>query len=401
MTKKNICRLLLAAGTVSAVFLLTACSERERSSGRNFEDQILDDFTAYTTSIMTTTPEGFYTVSGNFLYYISPDFQESTIVCSKPDCIHSDTNIENLYDYSSCDAFFFNSNCIDYYDGWLYISSWNGRNTDIYKVSLDGTERTLYYQGQVDCFFSIYNGYFCLGESSYTSDGKIHTFTIFPVDDPEQAEVVYETEDYPECTINRMRFYNGNCYLYLFDGAQTDKNGSNIYLRINLENGKTEEIYDQSDGHLEWNDYGIMAEVREYITFDPEEQWTSRYYHIDPDSGEEKELTEEDFSAIATNDMLSSMDDKYIYFETINSDGGELAPEEQKVKVYDYDGNLQAEIPTGRIGYMTRVLAGTEQYMFIQNTVQTGGDYELWYVDKSEFNGSTVEPQKIELAGRG
>ena len=42
-----------------------------------------------------------------------------------------------------------------------------------------------------------------------------------------------------------------------------------------------------------------------------------------------------------------------------------------------------------------------EQYMFIQNTVQTGGDYELWYVDKAEFNGSTVEPQKIELAGRG
>ena len=112
-------------------------------------------------------------------------------------------------------------------------------------------------------------------------------------------------------------------------------------------------------------------------------------------------MTEEDFSAIATNDMLSNMDDKYIYFETINSDGGELTAEEQKVKVYDYDGNLQAEIPTGDMGEMFWVLAGTDQYLFIQQRVVEDGSYALWYVDKSEFNGGTVEPQKIELAGRG
>lgn len=401
MKKKNIYRLLLSAGIISAVFLLAACSSRETGSGRGFEDHPLDDFTAYTSNIMTTTPEGYYAVIGEFLYYISPDFKESTIVCSKPDCIHNEKNITNTYEYTECDAYFMSAQNIDYYDEYLYILAWNGSGNDLYQVSLDGTEKTLYYQAQVDCLFSIYNGYVYVGESSYTSEGKIHKLTAFPVDDPDKKEVLYESDDYPESTINRMRFYNGNCYFYLFDPVETGEKGDSIYLKIDLESGKTEEMYKQSDCHLEWNDYGMLVEVMDYITFDPEAQWTSRYYHIDPDSGEEKELTEEDFSAIAANDMLSNMDDKYIYFETINSDGGELTTEEQKVKVYDYDGNLQAEIPTGDMGEMFWVLAGTDQYLFIQQRVVEDGSYALWYVDKSEFNGGTVEPQKIELAGRG
>ena len=50
---------------------------------------------------------------------------------------------------------------------------------------------------------------------------------------------------------------------------------------------------------------------------------------------------------------------------------------------------------------MIWILPGTDEHLFIQTTVREDGSYALWYVDKSDFNGSTVEPQKIELAGRG
>ena len=401
MKKKIIRHILLLAGIISAMFLFTSCSNEKTEPEQNFEDLPLDDFTAATSNIMTEAPEGYYIVTGNFLYYVSSDFQESTIVCSKPDCVHNDTDVKNLYDYTSCDAYFFDARQIDYYDGYLYVSNWNGTGTDIYRVSLDGTERTLFYQGQVDCMFSIYNGYAYFGEAAYTTEGKIHKLTACPVEDPDKTEVLFETDEYPDATMNRMRFYHGNCYFYLFDSAFRGEEGDSIYWKINLQDGKAEQMYEQSDCRMEWNDYGILAEVKDYITFDPTTQWTSKYYHIDPDSGEKTELTENDFSAIGTNDAFTNMDDKYIYFRTTDSDGNELTPEEQKIKVYDYEGNLQAEIPTKDVGEMIWILPGTDEHLFIQTTVREDGSYALWYVDKSEFNGSTVEPQKIELAGRG
>ena len=109
MKKKIIRQILLLAGIISAMFLFTSCSNEKTEPEQNFEDLPLDDFTAATSNIMTEAPEGYYIVTGNFLYYVSSDFQESTIVCSKPDCVHNDTDVENLYDYTSCDAYFFDA----------------------------------------------------------------------------------------------------------------------------------------------------------------------------------------------------------------------------------------------------------------------------------------------------
>ena len=38
----------------------------------------LDDFITYDGNVMTATPEGYYVIQKDFLYYISPDFQSST-----------------------------------------------------------------------------------------------------------------------------------------------------------------------------------------------------------------------------------------------------------------------------------------------------------------------------------
>lgn len=384
--KKRIIRcFLMFAGVASIIGSFTACSGQKAAPETEMTDLPLDDFTGGTSNIMTATPEGYYAVTGGFLYYISADLQESTVVCSKPNCIHNELNVENMYDYTACDAYFWDARQIDYYNGSLYVSENNGMGTDIYKVSLDGTEKTLYYQSQPDCMLSIYNGYAYLAEKVYLTDGVVNRLTGFPVEDPDKAEVLFETDEYQNSTINRMRFYDGYCYFLLFDPAETGKKGDSAYFRADLKSGDTEQMYDQLDGGLEWNDYGLLIESKDYITFDPTAQWTSKYYHIQPDTGEETELTENDFSAIGTNDGFANMDDKYIYFRTMASNGEEMLPEERMVKVYDYEGNQQAQIPVSNLGATIWVLPGTDEYLFIQTLNVQDGSYELWYADKFQF----------------
>lgn len=214
----------------------------------------LDDFTTYDGNVMTATPEGYYVIQKDFLYYISPDFQSSTIVCSKPDCIHNEQDL-----------------------------------------------------------------------------------------------------------------------------------------------GRTEQFYETSNCRLEWDDYGILTEVQEYISYNPM-QWTSKYFHVLPDSGEKVQLTEEDFQSIGTNDMLYNMDDKYIYFGTINIGVDALPEEEQVLTVYDYEGNIKAKIPAGDFGNYYFVLPGTDEHLFITK-MNTDGSDAYFYADKSEFDGGIVEAHEINFAG--
>lgn len=37
--------------------------------------------------------------------YVSYDFQKSTVVCDKLECIHNDDSVENLEDYFECNAY--------------------------------------------------------------------------------------------------------------------------------------------------------------------------------------------------------------------------------------------------------------------------------------------------------
>ena len=360
----------------------------------------LDDFTTYDGNVMTATPEGYYVIQKDCLYYMSPDFQSSTIVCSKPDCIHNEQDLQNSYEYTECDAFYLFAGGIDYCDGYLYIqASPDGRKDAVYRTMLDGSERTLWYENEGENIinFGIYKGYAYLAQETYTTEGKAHAILRFPVNDPDKEEVLFETEEYPDSSINRMRFYDGDCYFYLFSPAGKEADGDSVHLKINLEDGRTEQFYETSNCRLEWDDYGILTEVQEYIS-NNQMQWTSKYFHVLPDSGEKVQLTEEDFQSIGTNDMLYNMDDKYIYFGTINIGVDALPEEEQVLTVYDYEGNIKAKIPAGDFGNYYFVRPGTDEHLFITK-MNTDGSDAYFYADKSEFDGGIVEAHEINFAG--
>lgn len=398
--KKGMLSLCMISMGVS--LLLYSC-DKKAANVQSDMDAEQNDFVTYTGANMVYTPEGYYALQNGFLYYISPDFSKSTVVCDKPECIHHDLDIENLNEYTVCNAFFLGNPIIDYYDGYLYIGAGNdvGYGDAIYKLSLDGSERKKYYVSEAHMQgFDIYRGNVYLGEEYYTAEKKTQKITRFPVEDPGKMETLFETDQYPEGTLNRMRFYDGNCYFYIVYSEETEdgyKNGG-AYYTIDLGSGEVNQISDQPDCNWAWNDYGILVEMKKFVGDTP--KWTSEYYRIDPHTGDKTELTGEDFVSIDANDMFENMDDRYLYFMTKNW-GEEVVPkEQQRIFVYDYEGNLAAEIPSGDFEGSFYVLPGTEQYMFIQMQ-KDGLTNEFYYVDKEKFDGGRIEATKIEFSGRG
>lgn len=389
---------------------ISGCNTKEDKQERINESYPQGGFINYTGSQMIKTPQGYYAFKGNFLYFITPDLKKNTIVCSKPECIHN-KNISddyNYYDYADCDAFFPNSQ-IGYYDGFLYIVALdfqrdmsNGYN--VYKVSMDGTEKTVFYEAEQQINgFCIYKENMYVAETVYavsenTSEKKIMVKKI-SMEDSTQVETLFETKDYPDSLFNRLECYGDYCYFYLLYAVGS----SNIrYYKININTGKTDIVYDtQSEvAYLYMNDYGTLIEDEKNLP-DNEEglvDWESRYYYIKPGKDKAKEITEKDFPALENMKVLRNMDDKYIYFSTKHSFNSVPSGEELKIYVYTYEGELAAEIPIEHLrNALFFVLPGTDEYLFIQEMTTSGPGliYNFYYVDKSEFDGGEVTMKKL------
>ena len=384
-------------------FCLSSCDKKqdvwEEQPG---QEERVHDFISYGGPNMTVTPEGYYAMQKGFLYFITPDFSESTIVCDDLECIHNDKNVENLTNYFECDAYFGTLEPqIDYYDGSLYIvgENPNGESKNaVYKVSLDGTDKELIYEcrGQEVNGFTIYEGTAYVGQTMYTASAASQCVTAVPLKHPDQAEVLYETEEYESRTMNQMKCYDGYCYFYLFDPSIWEEDS--VYIRINLETGEPEEMYKPSPCRIEMGKDRYMLYVQDYIKNGDSVTWDNAYYFMDPESMELTSLDEEDFESIGRGDLLRNMDDEYIYFISTNYGEEPVPQEEQKIYVYEYDGTLAAQISAADFGTQYNVLPGTEDYMFIQvRSTDWEEPLHFYYVDKSEFNGGEVRAHLIKI----
>ena len=219
-------------------------SGSERRFGESAEME--GDFVAFLSAPITVSPEGYYILQRGFVYYVSHDFQKSTIVCDKLECIHNDEGVENLMDYYECNAYAgVGGKHIYYYKDALYVTGDSIKTSGMFlcKLSLDGTERTvLYDKGTEITGFAIYEGMAYVGDKAWKADSVVHTIKRFPLDHPEKEEVLYETAEYPKHTINQMKCMEGFCYFYLFDPEDIGR--ESVYLKIDLESGETERLHE-------------------------------------------------------------------------------------------------------------------------------------------------------------
>lgn len=373
-------------------------------NGKGFgeDSEITGDFVSFLSAPITVSPEGYYIVQRGFVHYVSPDFQKSTVVCDRLECIHNDNGVENLMDYYECNAYVgAGESHIYYYKDALYVTgrSINTSGMSIYKLSADGTERTvLYDKGTEISGFAIYEGMAYVGDTAWKEDSIEHTIKVFPVGHPEKAKILYETAEYPEHTINQMKCMDGFCYFYFFDPADIGR--ESIYLKIDLKSGEVEKLHEPMTCRIELGK-GISFLMEQKVISDEPYDKEKKYYRAEKGKGWEP-LTEEDFISVGKKDNLRGLDKKYVYFMTDNwLEVPEPVPEDDYwVRVYEHDGTLAAEVPTGGFGILYYLFPGTEDYMFLATQPEDfnpNSPMAFYYVDKSQFHGGIVEPKRIEI----
>lgn len=405
--KKKLCGVLACLMLLSCC-VFTGCKEKaEPDSGKTGEFS-QDGFVNYMGSQMIAAPEGYYAFDDAFLYFITPDFKEKTVVCGKPDCPHNTMESKDMMTYTECDGFFPGSGYpnIAYYEGYLYVlcdSQGGAGDPVIYKVAMDGSERTVFYEGaQFMGGFRIHEGNMYIAELTFQTSGVSNIVKKVSMSDKKDVKVLFEKQDFQNAQINRLDCYGDYCYFYLF-GTEGDTGVR--YYRVDINSGKTDVLFDtQSEiAYLYMNDYGVLIEDEKIIPQENEAQvdWKSKYYHIEQGKEDLEEITEEAFPALEGMKTLRGMDDKYIYFSTKHSFNSVPAEEALKLYVYTYEGELAAKIPSGILeGKLYWVLPGTDEYMFVQ--VLSGEDdiiacehYDYYYIDKSQFQGGEAEMKKI------
>lgn len=399
--KKKI--LVLLHTVLPAILFLAGCNGG--ASEKTIENVPQSNFINYTGSQMAAAPDGYYAFKDSFLYFITPDLSQHTIVCGKPECPHNTVTSSNLMDYLECNAFFPDPR-LSYYNGNLYIScndyTYTGGVRDvIYKVSPDGSRKERIFEGgQFIDGFSIHKGKLYIAETTYQSSSVTKSIKEVPLNKPDNIKVLFETEDYSEAGLNRLDCYEDTCYFYLF-GTEGDTGVK--YFGIDLKTGKVRTLYETPNftSFLYLNAYGALIEDQDLLSDGDisSVSWKSRYYRIKPGEKELTELTGEDFDAINDMATVKNMDDKYIYFCT-PSYGSLKDRTEQMLYIYTYSGDLAAKIPVSDFQDMLFfVLPGTKDKMFIQvMTTQSGIggiSYDYYYADKADFNGGTVSLKKF------
>lgn len=408
--RKRISVLLLILCICSGVF--TGCGQQQGTGGMSIEEECPQDgFMTSSGSQMVETPEGFYAFQGNFLYYITPDLQKSTILCGKPECTH---NADASYAYAAadCNAFFADPQ-VAYYDGSLYIAATNfsAESTDlpmaVYQVSMDGSEKKLLFEGgQFIHGLCIYKGDLYIADTVYESSGKKDRIHKISLQDSTHMELLFETTDYPDGTLNRFTCYGDSCYFFFTPGGAED----NVYrhLKVNLETGESTVLFESDNdlAILRVNDYGCIIEDQDVNRKNEHGDWLwdSSYYKIAPGDTKAVPLTKDDLPLLAENPWLYAMDDTYLYFATMShpSWSEESWPEDASIYVCNYAGEVAAALPIpdefhDKIFY---VLPGTDDYMFVQlfDHNETGRMDRYFYAPKAEFgDGAVVQLKEIPM----
>lgn len=399
--------------------LLSACQNTSSSSSPDGSASLNDcqrGFSESSGSPMAQSPDGYYTFLGNYLVFMTPDMDDYTLVCNKPDCLHNEEPIETTIE---CNAYFMGIQMpptVQYYDGFLYIpaSSTTEKETGcIYKVALDGSSRTAIFDSPNRALKDIilHRGYCYAYEQTYESSAGNPTVKItgFPLDQPEQQEILFSSSQYSDPGIYNMFCKDNALYFRLSghsqDGDQTD------FLKIDLDSKELLSVCQFPDEAKAGNDGSTSPRAYfvggDQITAFVLNNYNAKsatgqkaYYCFDMD-GAYKGLLPEGFDALENGATISAADDQYIYAEDAYVGEDVLPASERRVYVYHPDGTLAGTVDVSGVtvdmdglpdGYI--VLPGNEDFFIIRNTAAFPDYYR---VDKADLDSNTTISPRLVL----
>lgn len=377
---------LKLAAVLLCIFSLTACEKSEINEPEDEYSVCQMGFTYMSGNPMIESPDGYYVFNGNFLNFYDKSLENPIVVCSRPECMHENEPEDKR---TECNAFFGSQTDLKYYNGSLYIgaSALKGDEAcSIYKVSLDGSEREKIYTGAQGggLQFVIYKGDIIVFEKQYKEDEVKAVLTRFPIRNPEEPNIIFESHDLEDPYINRLE-YDGD-FLY-FELSDYSENIENFNYRIDLKTNEALLFCDEMDNGFEIGSDRVIA-TKNIESNSENWTWVNEIYQYSKDGKKEKKLTEEDYPALGRGASVQGVDGQYIYMADINYGANALPEEERYIYVYTYDGEEAARVlqPGGTFEY---IFPGSDDYMIVEGN--DGESSAIYYkVDKSEFGSGRV-----------
>ncbi len=377
----------------SLFLILPACREQTVSPEDNAFFDCQYGFVESLGSSIVETPEGYYMFLGNYLVFMDNNMKNPAIVCSKPECLHNNEPIETAI---NCDAIFpGTSHCINYYNGYLYISAeafTPEYSMCIYKVALDGSSRKSIYNSQVDLVsFVVHRGKGYVYTKEYDTESTTPTLIVTEIslDKPSQKKIIFESNALKDPEINYMLAYDKYLYIDMieFSGYLTHNP-----RKINLDTGEISDVFNfHTEGfHIGNNQLYTTVAEGEY-SLDVSQKIT--FYQCAIDEKQTRQLTEQDFSVVNQLVYLSQVDDNYVYFKDIDIGNYILPESERKLHIYKQDGTLAGEVAAGDFAPGYVILSGKEK-LFIKSQ-NDATEITYYCVDKSDLKGGTVVAREI------
>lgn len=352
-------------------------------------------------NIMLEIPDGYYVLKGNLIYnsylgFMDKEMKNFSFVCDKPECLHDQENMENK---NQCNAYFPKTNAVNYYNGKIYITADASQKAGeikevVYEVEADGSNRKVFYSGEGEIpSFCIHKGNMILYEKKYKEDNAKPFISVikFPMNNQKKKEILYETNEYKDVSVNNLECYKNYCYFSV--NNWDEESGDSHCMIVNLDTDEKKDCSDFANSTLIVGKDNLYC--RNIIERDTEKQtWKSEYYECSLDGEMKKKLTEKDFDILQKEVMMLRADEKYVYFSDVNYGGNAPEKEEQKFYIYTYDGKLAGTISSKNFSETVILLQGNEDYLFLVDTTDDGVIY--YRVDKKKLgDGKEVVPEEI------
>lgn len=337
------------------------------------------------------TDEAWYVLSGNQLYFLDSGLKAPlSVLCSKPDCNHSDPAVCSSYLPTGAFEIFAWNNTL------YYLTMPVGGGLVLNQMGPDGQDRkevknllpdaiNYYYTSLTGC------GHLALNFVESTIDGDISTLYLISLSDSDHEPVAVFSnkeqvqdantlaEDAPQacaklCTDDWL-------YYQLAEGPKEAR--TYALMAYCISSGETKKLvedgFSMTDGLTQKGD--------------------SLYWFDTTKTLKKIELSTGEISAVAEisveEDMSGVFDDRYLYLS-----GGVSAPNEESfLVVYDYEGNEVQQISCAELGGSAGYAFSSESKVFFFNSSKFGKIDPVCWVDKNELSEGKAEFHLLQAAG--
>ena len=341
---------------------------------------------------------GYYVAVGKYIYYVDGSLMDSTVLCSKPNCLHDD---------ELCNAYIGANDGIAYNNGYIYTFvdaglDYEFTGNELKRISADGTEKEIcFYTEFTPVDWMMHRGYLYYSVKKYQNidyaqstkcDAYIYRIPLDSAN-PKPEEVYFAEEVDHNANVSELIAFDN--YLYFWVGGDLrDNKGREVSktLCMDLSTFTTKEMLSPNgeelffpkflDGKLVFGG-GVTDEG--YL-----------YYKSDINGENIEPLME-----IKKNEQITC-DGKYLYVDnalglTLGVAKGGIDKEDtvRTLSVYDSSLNLIDELCFESKGAYTWNLLPVDENIFLFGGKNSDDKPVIFYFDKSELG--TLKGEKWEL----